>query len=362
METNQIIWLAIAVCMVQSGLFSGLNLALLGLSRLQLEVEATSGNPAAMRILALREDSNFLLTTILWGNVSVNCLLTLLSDSVMLGATAFLFSTFGITIIGEIIPQAYFSRHAMRVGSALIPFIRVYQFILYPVAKPTAVILDRWLGSEEVSYFRERELREVIRQHMLAEDADLERREGLGVLNFLLLDDLKVSEEGEPIDPTSVIALPVAVDLPVFPPFDITAGDPFLQQIQAGGRKWVVITDTAEVPRLVLDADAFLRESMFRGSVPDPYHFCHRPLVVSDGDTPLGTLIRRLRVAPEGADDDVIDQDLILLWTDEQRRIVTGADLLGRLMRGIVRRENASQAVQASVGPATGVTVGDAPA
>jgi hypothetical protein len=31
--------------------------------------------------------------------------------------------------------------------------------------------------------------------------------------------------------------------------------------------------------------------------------------------------------------DDVIDHDLILLWSDE-KRVITGADILGRLMRG----------------------------
>jgi len=52
-----------------------------------------------------REDSNFLLTTILWGNGVINVLLILLSESVEAGIMAFLFSTFGITIFGEIIPK-----------------------------------------------------------------------------------------------------------------------------------------------------------------------------------------------------------------------------------------------------------------
>jgi metal transporter CNNM len=42
--------------------------------------------------------------------------------------------------------------------------------------------------------------------------------------------------------------------------------------------------------------------------------------------------------SPEHPEDDVIDQDLILVW-GQQRRIITGADLLGRLLRGIVTRE-----------------------
>lgn len=338
MTTEAWIWLGIAFCLLQSGLFSGLNLALLGLSRLQLEVESKSGNRAADRILALREDSNFLLTTILWGNVSVNCLLTLLSDSVLFGAAAFLFSTVGITVVGEILPQAYFSRHAMAVGSRLVPFILFYQKLLYPVARPTARLLDHWLGSEEVSYFRERELREVIRQHMVADDADLERREGLGVLNFLVLDDLPIKDEGEPVDPESIVALPLALDLPVFPDYSNRPDDEFLQKVQASGRKWVIVTDSEGEPRLVLDADAFLRETLFADNpAPDPYRFCHRPFVVTDPAAPLGKLVRQLRVEPHDAHDDVIDEDLILLWGDE-KRIVTGGDLLGRLLRGIVKK------------------------
>jgi metal transporter CNNM len=61
-------------------MFSGLNLAFFSLSRLQLEMQSNGGNKVAQKILALRGDSNFLLTTILWGNVSINVLLTLLSD------------------------------------------------------------------------------------------------------------------------------------------------------------------------------------------------------------------------------------------------------------------------------------------
>jgi hypothetical protein len=34
--------------------------------------------------------------------------------------------------------------------------------------------------------------------------------------------------------------------------------------------------------------------------------------------------------------DDVIDQDIILFW-GSQKRIITGSDILGRLMRGIVQ-------------------------
>ena len=180
---------------------------------------------------------------------------------------------------------------------------------------------------------------------MLADDADLDHREGLGALNFLIMDDLPVSEEGERIDPNSVIALPVAVDLPVFPEFERQPEDPWLLQIQASGRKWIVVTDTQGTPRVCLDADAFLREALFSETAIDPYAFCHRPLVVENREVPLGRLIRQLTVEQRSEQDDVIDQDLILLWGPE-RRIVTGADLLGRLLRGIARRAPQSPVVK----------------
>jgi len=73
------IWLGIFFCITQSAMFSGLNLAFFSVSKLRLEIESSQGNKHAVTVLHMREDANFLLTTILWGNVSINVLLTLLS-------------------------------------------------------------------------------------------------------------------------------------------------------------------------------------------------------------------------------------------------------------------------------------------
>jgi hypothetical protein len=54
--------------------------------------------------------------------------------------------------------------------------------------------------------------------------------------------------------------------------------------------------------------------------------------------TRLGEVLGRLKVAPERPGDDVIDNDMILVW-GSQRRIITGSDLLGRLLRGIATVE-----------------------
>ena len=128
------LFVGIFFCLTQSAIFSGLTLGLFGLSRLKLEIEVESGNKAALKVLELRKDANLLLTTLLWGNVSINVLLTLFTDSVLAGLWAFFFSSICIALFGEILPQAYFSRNALRMGIVLSPVIRFYRFFLYPVS------------------------------------------------------------------------------------------------------------------------------------------------------------------------------------------------------------------------------------
>lgn len=329
------VWLGIAVCLSQSAMLSGLNLAFFSLNRLQLEVKAGDNNKAAAKVLSMRQDSNFLLATILWGNVGINVLLTLLSDSVLAGVGAFAFSAVFITVFGEITPQAYFSRHALRTASLLAPALRFYQFMLYPVAKPCALILDLWLGKEGITYMRERDLRQVIKKHIEADEAEVDAIEGIGALNFLQIDDIPASKEGEGIDPSSIITLPTRLDLPVLPDFEPSADDPFLQQVQLSGHKWIVLVNEQQRPLLVLDADGFLRSALFNKSTEfSAYDFCHRPIVVTDPLMPLGDVIGRLKSNRSLQCDDAIGHDIILLWTDEPR-IITGADILGRLLKGI---------------------------
>ncbi len=135
-------WIGIAFCITQSAIFSGLNLAIFSVSKLRLEVEAAGGSRNAALVLELRKNSNLTLSTILWSNVTLNVLLTLLSDSILAGVGAFIFSTFVITFVCEIIPQAYFSRNALRMAAPLVPVLRVYQIMLFPLAKPAAIILQ----------------------------------------------------------------------------------------------------------------------------------------------------------------------------------------------------------------------------
>ncbi|MGB5486652.1 MAG: DUF21 domain-containing protein [Lysobacterales bacterium] len=333
--TQSLIWILILVCLAHSAMFSGLNLAFFSLSRLRLEAEAGAGNTAAQSVLAMRRDSNFLLTTILWGNVGINVLLTLLSNSVLAGVMAFVFSTVVITFAGEIIPQAYFSRRALKMASMLAPVLRFYQFVLYPFAKPSAWMLDQWLGPEGIVFLHEKQLKGVIEQHIVADAAEIDHIEGQGALNFLDIDEIPISDEGELVDPASMITLECKIDLPLIPSKDEPGFEQFVKDVNISGRKWVILVDLDGMPRLILDADAYLRAVLADDEPIDAYHYCHRPIIVENPEKPLGYVMADLRRGMAKSSDEVIAKDVVLLWTEQGRRVVTGADLLGRLLQGI---------------------------
>ncbi len=338
---NLLTWIGILLCLSQSAMLSGLNLGLFSLGKLELEVAARKGDERAARVLKLREDANFALVTILWGNVAVNVLLALLSGSVLTGVAAFLFSTVVITIFAEIIPQSYFTRNALRMASMLTPVLRFYQVLLYPVARPTAWVLDAWLGGEHIRYFPERDLRQLIQLHMESRESEIARVEGQGALNFLELDDVPLDQEGELIDQESMLRLEFVGARPVFPEIAPSPEDPFLRALNRSGKTWAVLLDQDGQPRLVLSTNDFFREAMFDPDRFNPFRHCHRPILVHRGDTRLGELIQHFRLysGPDG--DDIVEDDVVLLW-DDRPRVLTGTDILGRLLRGIATRTTRS--------------------
>ena len=330
-------WLGIAACIVQSALFAGLNLAVFSISLLRLQVEADSGNRDAVRVMDVRKSANQVLATVIWGNVINNVLLTLLSDSVLAGIGAFVFSAVAITLLGEIFPQAYFSRNALAMTARFLPFLNFYRFVLYPLAKPTAMLLDWWLGAEGMAYMREQDIRHMIERHVIA-GGEISKLEATGAKNFLDLDDIPVCDEGEVIHAQSILSLPFANQRCVLPKFERVPSDHFLRQVDASGMKWVIITDPAGEPVFVLDANHFLRDALFDELDINPNTYWHRPIIVRDPKARLGDVIGLMKVVPEEPGDDVIEHDLILVW-HKQKRIITGSDLLGRLLRGIATVE-----------------------
>ena len=241
-------------------------------------------------------------------------------------------------MFGEIVPQAYFSRNSLRMASLLAPVLRLYQIILYPVAKPSALLLDAWLGKESIEFFKEKTIKLLLRKHVDDSESEIDHTEGLGAINFLSLDDILVSKEGEPLHPKSIIPIKHENGMPVFPKFSKQHHDLFLREVNESKEKWVIFVDENLNPSYVMDADGFLRAAMFDAKQPNPLEFIHKPIIVTDSNMNLGDIIQLLNLTPEHNEDDVIDNDVILLWSDI-KHVITGADILGRLLRGIAKKD-----------------------
>ena len=91
-------------------------------------------------------------------------------------------------------------------------------------------------------------------------------------------------------------------------------------------------------PRAVLNSDSFLRAVLFGPEPFNPFLHCHRPIIIKDPQTSLGETVSRLKVTPKGFGDYIIEEDIILYWAEE-KRVITGSDILGRLLRGIAGRQ-----------------------
>lgn len=81
----------------------------MALDRTELKLYANTGSEKEKRysqaIIPVRDHGNYLLCTLLLGNVLVNSTLTILLDDLTSGIIAIVGSTVGIVIFGEIIPQ-----------------------------------------------------------------------------------------------------------------------------------------------------------------------------------------------------------------------------------------------------------------
>jgi len=164
---SYVIWGVIALLLCLSGLFSGLNLGILSLDKMDLKIMINTGTPRerahARKIRPIRRNGNLLLCSLVFSNVLVNSTLTLLLDTLTDGVTAVVVSTLAIVIMGEIIPQAVCCRHGLAIAGYTIVITRFFMIITFPMAIVTSKVLDWVLGEEIGAGFTRERLKELLR-------------------------------------------------------------------------------------------------------------------------------------------------------------------------------------------------------
>uniref|UniRef100_F6VBK6 Metal transporter n=1 Tax=Ornithorhynchus anatinus TaxID=9258 RepID=F6VBK6_ORNAN len=160
--------LLVAALLGLSGIFSGLNLGLMALDPMELRIVQNCGGEKerryARRIEPIRRQGNYLLCSLLLGNVLVNASLTTLLDGLVgSGPAAVVSSTVGIVIFGEIVPQALCSRHGLAVGANTVGLTRFFMLVTFPVSFPVSKLLDCVLGQEIGTVYNREKLVEMLK-------------------------------------------------------------------------------------------------------------------------------------------------------------------------------------------------------
>eukprot|EP00092_Neocalanus_flemingeri_P017590 GFUD01019031.1.p1 GENE.GFUD01019031.1~~GFUD01019031.1.p1 ORF type:complete len:1105 (+),score=307.53 GFUD01019031.1:114-3428(+) len=208
------VWLMIVLLVVllaMSGLFSGLNLGLMSLDQTELKIVMSTGSDTekdyAKAIMPVRGMGNFLLCSILLGNVLVNNTLTILLDILTGGGgtVAVICATLGIVVFGEIIPQAICSRHGLAVGAKTIWLTKFFMLITSPLSFPISIILDKILGSEIGTVYDKVRLMELLK--VTDQYNDLEKDEVNIVTGALVLKQKTVKDIMTHIDDCYMLPL-----------------------------------------------------------------------------------------------------------------------------------------------------------
>lgn len=199
MEALSVIIPALLLVII-SAVCSGLNVGLLALDIGTLRRKAQLGDPRAVKVLPLRQNVHLTLASILLTNVAVATSLPLVLNTSLSGISAGIISTFALVIFGEILPQAYFARHALKLYSALYKPIRIMIFVTYPLSKPLQLLLDRLIGKHGIQLHTRHELGVLVSEHLGANESELDEDEIEIMKGALQLSEKRVRDIMVPIN------------------------------------------------------------------------------------------------------------------------------------------------------------------
>ncbi len=188
----------VVVLVALSAVFSGLNISLMSLDVNDLRRKKRLGNPEAAKVLPFREKTHLSLASILFGNIAVVSAVSLVLESYLQGVLAGLVSTLLIVVFGEVLPQAFFARFALKFCAFFAPFLKVTIVVTYVFSKPIQLLLDKMISAEERNLHSRQELGMIIGEHRAA-TSELDEDEVEIIQGALQMSEKKVGDIMEPI-------------------------------------------------------------------------------------------------------------------------------------------------------------------
>ncbi len=194
-----IISIQVIIMLLIAAVCSGLNVALMSLSVSDLRRLSAIGDSKAKRVLPLRQNSHLSLAGILFTNVAANSAVAIYLNQYFIGLIAGFISTILLVLFGEILPQALFTRHALKICSSLSWLIRLMIIITYPLSKPTQLLLDKLFQNQSAQLHSRRELGFIFTEHVDNAGSELDDDEVEIIQNTLQLSEKRVVQIMTPI-------------------------------------------------------------------------------------------------------------------------------------------------------------------
>ena len=203
MEPSSIILiLSLAVLVIFSAFFSATETAFTSLNRIRLRAKAEAGDRRAGRTLALAEDYDNLISTVLVGNNIVNILAATLSTVLFVqdlklqngAAVSTVVMTVVVLIFGEVSPKTVAKESAESFAMFSTPLLRLMMVILKPVTALLALIqkgLKRFIRPTDEG-ITEEELVTMVEQ--AETEGGLDRHESELIRSAIEFGDMEVQE------------------------------------------------------------------------------------------------------------------------------------------------------------------------
>ena len=202
-DSSMTLWVALVILVGFSAFFSASETAFSSLNQIRLKSRAEDGDSSAARVLAMAEQYDKLLSTILIGNNIVNIAAASIGTILftqMLGAErGATMSTIVLTnivlIFGEVTPKSLAKEMPEKVATAVSPFLVLLMALMTPLTwlfTQWKKLLGHFVHSGEADTITEGELMTMVSE--AENDGELTDRESELIRSAIEFDDVEVEE------------------------------------------------------------------------------------------------------------------------------------------------------------------------